>query len=96
MVNKQVITASVITMVAFIMSVISMFIGFIFLPLLNGVDSNVTNSTGAVLGTTNSQPFMTDAARSLLTEVYPVLMILIPLFVLIGGLTFVFVATRKK
>lgn len=66
---NQAVTGSVVTLISFIMSVISMFVGFLFLPLLNG------------------SVFMTANARQLLEQVYPVLMILIPLFVLIAGLT---------
>lgn len=77
MVNvSNAINGAVNTMIAFIMSIISMFVGFLFLPLLNG------------------SAFLTTEARSLLTDVYPVLMILIPLFVLIAGLTVTALVSR--
>lgn len=66
---RNAITGAVTTMIAFIMSVVAMFVGFLFLPLLN------------------SAVFLTADARNLLESVYPILMILIPLFVLIAGLT---------
>lgn len=70
MVNvNSAVSGAVVTLVAFIMSVVSMFVGFLFLPLLN------------------SSAFITTDARNLLQTVYPILMILIPLFVLIGGIT---------
>lgn len=89
---RTAVTGAVATLIAFIMSVISMFVGFLFLPLLNG--SAIFNSTNATIG--NTQPFLTANARTLLQDVYPVLMVLIPMFVLIAGLTTTAFLSIKK
>ena len=64
-----------------ILSIISVFVVFFFLPLLNGVGL-VRNSTGSITET----GFISVSARDIIEDVYPIILVLIPLFTFIGGM----------
>lgn len=93
---KSAVTGAVVTMVAFITSVVAMWIGLLFLPILNGTVTKADGENISGRSASNTWLQVQPSARQLLETVYPILMILIPLFVLIAGITVTVVIVKRS
>lgn len=91
---KFIMISAIGVLISCIFSIVTAFLMLIFAPILNStafIAKRNINGSGVYVGTTYSK------AYPLLQTVYPILVILIPLFTLIAGVGItIFIATKMK
>lgn len=93
MVNiDKIILGATGTLISAVLSIMTVFVLLIFSNLLNqtGVVKNGTNELETASG------FLQGSARTIIETVYPIILVLLPLFSFIGGLVITMLLLKEK